>query len=57
MPSPRTSDALLAPETQKALSLPVATLILGAVSQVDSLIELADRVVRFGILPAHQDDS
>lgn len=38
------SRALLLPETQKALSLPTAALILGALSQVDSLIELAERV-------------
>lgn len=44
MPSPEIADALLALETQKALSLPVAALILGAVSQVETLIELADRV-------------
>jgi hypothetical protein len=44
MPSPKIVDALLAVETQKALSLPVAALILGAVSQVETLIELADRV-------------
>jgi hypothetical protein len=44
MPSPKIMDALLALETQKALSLPVAALILGAVSQVETLIELADRV-------------
>jgi hypothetical protein len=44
MPSPKTIDALLAPKAQKTLTLPVAALILGAVSQVDSLIELADRV-------------
>jgi len=44
MPSPKIVDALLAVETQKALSLPVTALILGAVSQVETLIELADRV-------------
>ena len=44
MPSPKIVDALLALETQKALSLPVAALILGAVSQVEALIEIADRV-------------
>ena len=44
MPSPKIVDALLALETQKALSLPVAALILGAVSQIEALIELADRV-------------
>jgi len=44
MPSPTITDALLALETQKALSLPMAALILGALSQVEGLIELADRV-------------
>lgn len=44
MPSLKIADALLALETQKALSLPAAALILGAVSQVEALIELADRV-------------
>ena len=44
MPSPKIADALLALETQKTLSLPVTALILGAVSQVEALIELADRV-------------
>lgn len=44
MPSPKIIDTLLALETQKTMSLPVAALILGAMSQVESLIELADRV-------------
>jgi len=38
------SRALLSSETQAALSLPTAALILGALSQVEKLIELADRV-------------
>jgi hypothetical protein len=44
MPSPKIVDALLALETQKSMSRPRAALILGAVSQVEALIELADRV-------------
>jgi len=44
MPSPKIVDALLALETQQALSRPMAALIVGAVSQVEALIELADRV-------------
>ena len=44
MLSPKIADALLALETQKTLSLPMAALILGAVSQVEGLIELAERV-------------
>jgi hypothetical protein len=44
MPSPKIMDVLLALETPKALSLPMTVLFLGAVSQVEALIELADRV-------------
>jgi hypothetical protein len=44
MLSRKIADTLLALETQKTLSLPTAALILGAVSQVEILIELADRV-------------
>ncbi len=44
MPSLEIVHALLAPETQKTVSLPMAALILGAVSQVENLIELAERV-------------
>ena len=44
MSSLKIAHALLAPETQKALSLPMAALIVGVVSQVEALIELADRV-------------
>ena len=41
MPSPELVHALLTPETQKALSLSTAALILGALSQVENLIEAA----------------
>jgi hypothetical protein len=44
MPSLKIARVLLAPDTQEALSLPITALILGAVSQVDSLMELADRI-------------
>lgn len=44
MPSLKIADALLVLETPGALSPLMAALILGAVSQVESLIELADRV-------------
>jgi len=44
MLSRKIADTLLALETQKTLSLPTATLILGALSQVETLIELAERI-------------
>jgi hypothetical protein len=44
MPFPNTAQVLLAPETQKALSLSTAALIWGAVSQVEVLMEIVDRV-------------
>jgi hypothetical protein len=44
MPSLKMAQLLLSPETQQALSLPTAALILGAVSQVDTVIEMVDRV-------------
>jgi hypothetical protein len=44
MPSLKMAQLLLEPETQKALSLPMAALILGAVSQVETLMEIVDRV-------------
>jgi hypothetical protein len=44
MLSPEISHALLAIQTQETLSVPTAALILGALSQVDNLIELAERV-------------
>lgn len=44
MTSPKIADILLVFETQKALAFPMTALILGAVSQVETLIDLADRV-------------
>jgi len=44
MPSPKIAPAILASETQTALSLPMAALILGAVSQLETIIEVVDRV-------------
>jgi hypothetical protein len=44
MPSPKLTNAFLALEAQKNLPLPMAALILGAISQVEALIEVADRV-------------
>ena len=43
-PSLKVVHALLDPETPKALSLPLAALITGALSQVESTIELTNRV-------------
>jgi len=44
MASLKIAQALLSPEIQKALSLPTAALILGAVSEVETLMEIVDRV-------------
>jgi len=44
MPSPEIARALLSTESQQTLSLPTAALILGALSQVESLIELAEAI-------------
>ncbi len=43
-PSLRMVHAFLNPETRKALSLPLAALITGALSQVETTIELTNRV-------------
>ena len=43
-PSLKVVHALLDPETRKALSLPLAALITGALSQVETTIELTNRV-------------
>lgn len=43
-PSLNVVHTFLNPETRKALSLPLALLITGALSQVESTIELANRV-------------
>ena len=44
MPSLKIAQALLAPETQEALSVSTVALILGAVSQAETVIEIVDRV-------------
>jgi hypothetical protein len=48
MPTPEPSvkivHALLDPETRKALSLPLAALITAALSQVETTMELTNRV-------------
>jgi hypothetical protein len=43
-PSLKVVDAFLDPETRKALSLPLAALITCALSQVETTIELTNRV-------------
>ena len=43
-PSPKMVHEFLDAETGKALSLPLAALITGALSQVESTIELTNRV-------------
>jgi hypothetical protein len=43
-PSLKVIHAFLNPETRKALSLPLAALIVGALSQVETTIELTNRV-------------
>jgi hypothetical protein len=43
-PSLKIVHAFLDPEAHKALSLPLAALITGALSQVESTIELTNRV-------------
>ena len=43
-PSLKLIDAFLNPETRKVLSFPLTILITGAFSQVETTIELANRV-------------
>jgi hypothetical protein len=43
-PSLKVVHAFLNPQTPKALSLPLAALITGALSQVETTIELTNRV-------------
>lgn len=43
-PSLKVVQAFLNPEARKALSLPLALLITGALSQVETTIELTNRV-------------
>jgi hypothetical protein len=43
-PSLKIVHAFLDPETRNALSLPLAAVITGALSQVESTIELTNRV-------------
>jgi hypothetical protein len=55
-PSLKVVHAFLDPETTKALSLPVAALIAGALSQVEATIELTNRVYDSVFHPVNQDD-
>jgi hypothetical protein len=47
--------AFLDPETPKALSVPLAALIAGALSQVEATIELTNRVFDSVFHPINQD--
>jgi hypothetical protein len=53
-PSLKVVHAFLDPETTKALSLPVAALIAAALSQVDTTIELTNRVCDSVFHPVNQ---
>ena len=53
-PSLKVVHAFLDPETPKALSLPIAALIAGALSQVEATIELANRVYDSVFHPVNQ---
>ena len=55
-PSLKVVHALLDPETPKALSLPLAALIAGALSRVEDTIELTNRVYDSVFHPVNQDD-
>jgi hypothetical protein len=44
MPSLKIAQAFLAPETRQAMSLAMASLILGAPSPVETVVELTNRV-------------
>jgi hypothetical protein len=54
-PSLKVIHSFLDPETPKALSLPLAVLITGALLQVEATIELANRVYDSVFPPANQD--
>jgi hypothetical protein len=54
-PSLKVVHAFLDPEAPKALSLPLAALIAGALSQVEATIELANRVYDSAFHPVNQD--
>ena len=55
-PSLKVIHAFLDPGTPQALSLPLAALITGALSQVEAAIELTNRVYDSVFHPVNQDD-
>jgi hypothetical protein len=54
-PTLKLVHALLGPETSKGLSVPVAALIAGALSQVEATIELTNRVYDSVFQAVNQD--
>ena len=54
-PSLKVIHSFLDPETPKALSLPLAVLITGALSPVEATSELANRVFDSVFHPVNQD--
>jgi hypothetical protein len=54
-PSLKVIHSFLDPETPKALSLPLAALITGALLQVESAIELTNRVYDSVFSPAQSE--
>ena len=55
VPSLKIVHAFLDPETRKALPLPLVALITGALSQVETTIELTNRVCDSVFSPFNQD--
>ena len=55
-PTLKVIQAFLDPETTRALSIPLAALITGALSQVETTIELTNRVYDSVFHPVNQDD-
>ena len=43
-PSPKMLEALLNPEARAGLSVPISAIVLGILSQVESTIELTNRI-------------
>ena len=55
-PTLKVIHAFLDPETPRALSIPLAALITGALSQVETTIELTNRVYDSVFHRVNQDD-